>query len=68
MASAFCSGNRRFPPDIRTGLLSPSPLPTETIRLIKIPNEDSQDVELDDTNILDLDRYAGYDRNDSRAA
>lgn len=31
----------------------------------KIPNEDSQDVELDDTNILDLDRYSGYDRNDS---
>lgn len=31
----------------------------------KIPNEDSQDVELDDTNILDLDRYAGYDRNDT---
>lgn len=31
----------------------------------KIPNEDSQDVELTDINILDLDRYAGYDRNDS---
>lgn len=31
----------------------------------KIPNEDSQDIELDDTNILSLDRYAGYDRNDS---
>lgn len=31
----------------------------------KIPNEDSQDVELDDTNILDLDRYSGYDRNDT---
>ena len=31
----------------------------------KIPNDDSQDVELDDTNILDLDRYAGYDRNDT---
>lgn len=31
----------------------------------KIPNEDSQDVELNDTNILNLDRYAGYDRNDS---
>lgn len=31
----------------------------------KIPNEDSQDVELTDTNILDLDRYAGYDRNDT---
>lgn len=31
----------------------------------KIPNEDSQDVELTDTNILDLDRYSGYDRNDT---
>lgn len=30
----------------------------------KIPNEDSQGVLLDDTNVLDLDRYAGYDRND----
>ena len=31
----------------------------------KIPNEDSQDIEFDDTNILSLDRYAGYDRNDT---
>lgn len=31
----------------------------------KIPNEDSEDVYLDDTNVLDLDRYAGYDRNDT---
>ena len=31
----------------------------------KIPNEDSQDVDLYDTNILDLDRYPGYDRNDT---
>ncbi len=31
----------------------------------KIPNEDSEDVDLDDTNILELDRYSGYDRNDS---
>ena len=31
----------------------------------KIPNEDSQDVHLEDTNVLDLDRYAGYDRNDN---
>lgn len=30
----------------------------------KIPNDDSRDVELTDTNIFDLDRYAGYDRND----
>ena len=31
----------------------------------KIPNEDSLNAQLDDTNILDLDRYAGYDRNDT---
>lgn len=31
----------------------------------KIPNEDSQDVELTDANIFDLDRYSGYDRNDT---
>jgi len=31
----------------------------------KIPNADSADVEFDDANILSLDRYAGYDRNDN---
>ena len=31
----------------------------------RIPNEDSQDVNLEDTNVLDLDRFAGYDRNDT---
>ena len=31
----------------------------------KIPNEDSEDVYFDDTNVLDIDRYAGYDRNDA---
>ena len=31
----------------------------------KIPNEDSQNIDLDDTNVLDIDRYAGYDRNDT---
>lgn len=31
----------------------------------KIPNEDSEDVYFDDTNVLDLDRFAGYDRNDT---
>lgn len=31
----------------------------------KIPDEDSEDVYFDDTNVLDLDRYAGYDRNDT---
>ncbi len=30
----------------------------------KIPNADSADTEFDDANILSLDRYAGYDRND----
>lgn len=34
-------------------------------KINKIPNEDSQNIELDDTNVLDLDRYAGYDRNDN---
>lgn len=38
--------------------------PTGDNKPDKIPNDDSQDVDLDDTNILDLDRYAGYDRND----
>ena len=31
----------------------------------KIPNEDSLNAQLDDTNILNLDRYNGYDRNDT---
>ena len=31
----------------------------------KIPNYDSNDVELTDVNIFDLDRYSGYDRNDT---
>ncbi len=31
----------------------------------KIPNEDSMDVEITDANIFDLDRYSGYDRNDT---
>ena len=31
----------------------------------KIPNEDSQEVDLDDSNILNLDRFSGYDRNDT---
>lgn len=34
-------------------------------KIDKIPNEDSADVYFDDTNVLDLDRYAGYDRNDT---
>lgn len=39
--------------------------PNSSNKVDKIPNEDSQDVELDDTNILSLDRYSGYDRNDT---
>ncbi|MDD4556002.1 MAG: LPS assembly protein LptD [Alphaproteobacteria bacterium] len=31
----------------------------------KIPNNDSLGVRIDDTNILDVDRYAGYDKNDT---
>lgn len=34
-------------------------------KIEKIPNEDSEDVYFDDTNVLDLDRFAGYDRNDT---
>lgn len=34
-------------------------------KISKIPNEDSEDVYYDDTNVLDLDRFAGYDRNDT---
>ncbi len=37
-------------------------------KINKIPNEDSQYAELDDTNVLDIDRYAGYDRNDTGIA
>ena len=37
-------------------------------KINKIPNEDSQYAELDDTNVLDIDRYAGYDRNDTGVA
>ena len=39
--------------------------PNQSYEADKIPNEDSQDVELNDTNILNLDRYSGYDRNDT---
>lgn len=30
-----------------------------------IPNEDSRDIELTDTNLFDLDRYRGYDMNET---
>lgn len=39
--------------------------PNQSNKAEKIPNEDSQDIELNDTNILNLDRYSGYDRNDT---
>ena len=38
--------------------------PTLDNDILKIPNADSADAEFDDANILSLDRYAGYDRND----
>lgn len=39
--------------------------PNQNNQADKIPNEDSQDTELTDVNIFDLDRYSGYDRNDA---
>ena len=39
--------------------------PNDSNKIDKIPNEDSQNAYLDDTNVLDLDRYSGYDRNDT---
>ena len=39
--------------------------PNDSNKTNKIPNEDSQDFELDDSNVLDINRYAGYDRNDT---
>ena len=39
--------------------------PNDSNKPDRIPNEDSQDAYLDDVNVLDLDRYGGYDRNDT---
>ena len=39
--------------------------PNQENNVTKIPNADSEDAEFDDANILSLDRYAGYDRNDT---
>ena len=39
--------------------------PKDSNKINKIPNEDSQNAYLDDVNVLDLDRYSGYDRNDT---
>ena len=61
-------------PFIRTGESSSQIIEPVTLAVVapnggneehKIPNEDSQDVDLDDSNILNLDRFSGYDRNDT---
>ncbi len=39
--------------------------PNQSNKEDKIPNEDSEYSNLNDTNIFDLDRYSGYDRNDT---
>ena len=47
---------------IIVGVISPS-----NINKTKIPNEDSRDLELDDTNILDTNHFIGYDRVETGA-
>ena len=39
--------------------------PNDSNKIEKIPNEDSSNAYLDDANVLDIDRYSGYDRNDT---
>lgn len=39
--------------------------PSDSNKQNKIPNEDSEYVNITDVNIFDLDRYSGYDRNDT---
>ncbi len=39
--------------------------PNDNNKLNRIPNLDSENAFLDDANILDLDRYSGYDVNDT---
>jgi LPS-assembly protein len=39
--------------------------PSDSNKEEKIPNEDSEYVNVTDVNIFDLDRYSGYDRNDT---
>ncbi|MBR1948340.1 MAG: LPS-assembly protein LptD [Alphaproteobacteria bacterium] len=39
--------------------------PSDSNKEDKIPNEDSEYVNVTDVNIFDLDRYSGYDRNDT---
>lgn len=55
------SSSRQIVEPVVVGVVSPD----GGNKIEKIPNEDSEDVYLDDTNVLDLDRYAGYDRNDN---
>ncbi|MGD9637651.1 MAG: LPS-assembly protein LptD [Alphaproteobacteria bacterium] len=47
---------------IVVGVISPN-----NVNNIKIPNEDSRDIELDDTNILESNHFIGYDRVESGA-
>lgn len=39
--------------------------PSDSNKDEKIPNEDSEYVNITDVNVFDLDRYSGYDRNDT---
>lgn len=39
--------------------------PSDSNKEEKIPNEDSEYINVTDVNIFDLDRYSGYDRNDT---
>ena len=39
--------------------------PSDSNKEDKIPNEDSEYINVTDANIFDLDRYSGYDRNDT---
>jgi len=54
-------GTRQIIEPVVVGVISPN----GGNKSNKIPNEDSQDASLEDTNVLDLNRYAGYDKNDN---
>ena len=53
--------SRQIIEPIIVGVLAPN----DSNKTFKIPNEDSENAYLDDTNVLDIDRYSGYDRNDT---
>lgn len=53
--------SRQILEPIVVGVLAPN----DGNKIEKIPNEDSANAYLDDTNVLDIDRYSGYDRNDT---